>query len=277
MPADFRFAVCNEIFGAAPFPEICRQARQVGFAGIELTPHLFTEQHALPSEIGKHIEDAGLEFVGLHWLLVSPPGLCVTSRDPVVLRKSWDHVRRMVDTSAEVAGCKESGNGVIVLGSPKQRSSAGGPDVKRATDVLVHELAHLAPHAEYRGVTLVVEAIPSRETDIVNRLSEAAAVVRQIGSPAIRTMFDVHNAADETESHSELIERFSAHIRHIHVNEESGAEPGMGPYDFESLLSALARTRYAGWVSVESFDFTRPPLEIATRAYNRLQAAAQKV
>jgi sugar phosphate isomerase/epimerase len=88
-------------------------------------------------------------------------------------------------------------------------------------------------------------------------------------------MFDVHNAADESEPVPELIKRFCNYIRHIHVNEENGAEPGRGNYDFESLFAVLEETKYSRWVSVEAFDFSRPPKEIAERALGRLQIALQ--
>ena len=59
-------------------------------------------------------------------------------------------------------------------------------------------LARVAPHAEDRGVTILVEALPSSQCDVVTTIEEAVGVVRQIGSPAIQTMFDSHNAEDET-------------------------------------------------------------------------------
>ena len=52
-----------------------------------------------------------------------------------------------------------------------------------------------------------MEALPHSQSDVVHTLEEAAGVVGQIGSPAVRTMFDSHNAEDETEPHDRLIER----------------------------------------------------------------------
>jgi sugar phosphate isomerase/epimerase len=163
----------------------------------------------------------------------------------------------------------------MVFGSPKQRSSRDGMSPKEATDVFVHELAHAAPHAESRGVKLLVEALPLNQSDIVNSLADAVSIVKQIGSPAVQTLFDVHNAADETEPHAELVRKYAHHIRHVHVNEIDGREPGMGSYDFAPLLGALSDLHYRGWVSVEAFDFTRDPVEIARRSLSRLRECAQ--
>jgi D-psicose/D-tagatose/L-ribulose 3-epimerase len=271
----YRYAICNEIFGRTSFDEVCKQVQSLGYQGLELAPHTLAEDATSlgpPERTGlrKYMEDAGLEFVGLHWLLASPPGLHVTSADEEIRRRSWDYVHRAIDLCADLAGCKESGNGLMVFGSPKQRSTHGAMPPRQATDIFTHELAHLAPHAESRGVTLLVEAIPAHDTDVVNSLGDAVAIVRQIGSPAVQTMFDVHNAIDEREPHPDLVRKYFPHIRHIHVNEPDGQEPGMGNYDFPALLNTLAELNYSGWVSVESFDFSRAPRDIAQRAINRL-------
>jgi sugar phosphate isomerase/epimerase len=108
---------------------------------------------------------------------------------------------------------------------------------------------------------------------VITSLAEAVSVVRQIASPAVETMFDVHNAVDETEPHVVLLERYFEHIRHVHVNEMDGREPGMGDYDFLNLLRKLSEMNYDGWVSLEAFDFSRNPRDIAARAMETLKAA----
>jgi D-psicose/D-tagatose/L-ribulose 3-epimerase len=274
----YRFAICNEIFQEASFPEVCKQVQSLGYQGIELAPYTLAEDATLlgiseRADLRTHIADAGLEFVGLHWLLMSPPGLHIASPDQTTLRRSWDFAHRAIDLCADLAGSNEKDNGVIVFGSPKQRSTDGTMSPRQAIDIFTHELAHTAPHAESRGVTLLVEAIPASQTDVVTCLVDAVAIVKHIGSPAVRTMFDVHNAIDEQEPHPELIRRFFPYIRHIHVNELDGQEPGRRDYDFGSILSTLSDLHYSGWVSVEAFDFSRPPLDIAQRAISRLTAS----
>lgn len=278
MAVSFRFAICNEIFGEMPFQTVCEQVSQFGYHGLEIAPHTLAEDATTLSaeqriELSGQMEDTGLRFVGLHWLLVSPPGLHITTTDAALRKKSWDYVHRAIDLCADLAGENSPEKGVIVIGSPKQRSTDGKVTPRQAIDTFAHELAHAAPHAETRGVTLLLEALSPQQTDVVSCLADAVAIVRQIGSPAVQTMFDVHNAIEEKESHSELLRRFSAHIRHVHVNEPDGQEPGRGDYDFPQLLSALNDLGYRGWVSVEAFDFSRDPGEVAAGAITRLKAS----
>jgi D-psicose/D-tagatose/L-ribulose 3-epimerase len=145
---------------------------------------------------------------------------------------------------------------------------------KEAMDIFTNELAHLAPHAEGRRVRILVEALPKNQTDVVNSLAEAVAIVRQIGSPAIKTMFDSHNAVDETEPHAALIRKYFPYIAHVHVNETDGREPGMGDYDFAAILSVLQELNYSGWVSLEAFDFSRDPVDIARRSIEHLRSVS---
>lgn len=279
MPVEgFRFAICNEIYAGAPISEISRDARCLGYEGLELAPHTLAEDATLLSRtervrIRGDIHEAGLEFVGLHWLLVSPPGLKATSTDPVTRRRTWDYIDRCIALCADLAQQNSTGGGVIVLGSPKQRSTGDGVPAETGIEILTEELARAGHLAEQRGVTLLIEAIRSSETNIVNTLAEAVSVVQRAGSPAVRTMFDVHNAADETQPHSKLLNRFLPFIRHVHVNEMNGGEPGTGNYDFPELMAALQTGGYSGWISVESFDFSRSGHEIARRSIERLKTS----
>jgi len=206
----------------------------------------------------------------VHWLLVTPKPVHVTTPDKALRDASWEYVRNLVDLCADLAGNREE-NGIMVFGSPKQRSSTGGLTGAEAARNFVEGLAGIAPHAEARGVTILMEALPHSQSDVVHTLEEAVAVVREIGSPAVRTMFDCHNAEDETAPHGELIERYFDLIRHVHVNEMDGGHPGTGNYDFVGIFRALIQMNYRRWVSLESFDFQLGAEKIASETIGYLK------
>jgi D-psicose/D-tagatose/L-ribulose 3-epimerase len=273
MAVRYGFALCNEVFQKFPVEGGIERARALGYEGIEIAPFTLGGDPAGLSrqrrgEIRRSIEDSGMSFAGLHWLLTAPPDLHMTTRDKVLRRRTWEYVYRLIDL------CADLGGGVMVFGSPKQRSTVDGMSSREAAAVLATELGGVAPRAESLGVKLLLEALPKNQTDVVNSLAEAVAIVRQIDSPAVRTMFDVHNAVDETEPHAELIRRYFPYLAHVHVNEMDGREPGMGDYDFSRLLATLADLDYCGWISVEAFDFSRDTEEIAARALATLRTAS---
>jgi D-psicose/D-tagatose/L-ribulose 3-epimerase len=266
-----KHAMCNEAFESTPFVDQCRTLKAAGYQGIEIAP--FTLAPA-PLDItpGQRREyrrimaGEGLEFVGLHWLMVSPAGLHVTTPDKTLRDRSWTHIRNLIDLSADLGD-----HGIMVFGSPKQRSTTGGLTREQATRNYIEGLASVAPQAEERGVTVLVEALPAGQSDVVQNLAEAVSIVREINSPAIQTMFDTHNAVDETEPHTILVERYFDIIRHVHVNEMDGRYPGTADYDFGALLETLVRLDYRHWVSLEVFDFQPNAAHIARESLSHLQ------
>ncbi len=268
---EFRHSICNEAFDKWPFADACKAIRKAGYTGIEIAPFTLAETPgeitaAQRAEYRDIIVSEGLRFAGLHWLMVSPKGLHVTGPDAGLRRRSWDHIRDLIDLSADLGP-----DGVMVFGSPNQRATTGGLTREQATRNYIDGLAGVAAQAESRGVKVLVEALPIAQSDVVQTLAEAVAIVKEIGSPAIGTMFDVHNAIDERESHAALVDRYFDFIRHVHVNELDGRHCGAGSYDFKPVLEILQRREYTGWVSLEAFDFTPGAELLANQSLRHLE------
>jgi|SRR5579862_9573594 len=273
----FRHAICNEAFEKVPFRKACRVIRRAGYDGIEIAPFTLAAEPAGISVAKRHevrdiIQSEGLAFVGLHWLMVSPKGLHVTTPDAALRAKSWQHIRHLIDLCGDLGD-----GGVMVFGSPQQRRTIAGVTRAEATLRFVEGLAAAGPHAAECGVTILLEALPIGQCDVVTTLDEAVSIVRQINSPAVRTMFDTHNAVDETEPHARLIEQYFEFIRHVHVNEMDGRHPGTGGYDFKPVLATLRRLAYPGWVSLEAFDFTPGAEVLANESLRYLEAETAKI
>jgi sugar phosphate isomerase/epimerase len=275
MPFRFRHAICNEVYEGWEFAAACRHIRAAGYEGIEIAPFTLAEDPAaIPAaqrrEYRNIIASEGLAFAGLHWLMVSPKGLHVTTPDAELRERSWLHIRNLVDLCADL-GPNGEGGGVMVFGSPVQRGTTGGSTRAEAKKRFEQGLASVAGHAAERNVRILVEALPTAQCDVVNTLEESAAIVRRIASPGIQTMFDTHNAVDEVEPHATLVERYFDLIRHIHVNEIDGKHCGAGDYDFIPLLRTLKRLDYQGWISLEAFDFAPGPERVANESIRYLQ------
>jgi sugar phosphate isomerase/epimerase len=266
MSYHFKQSICNEAFKDWSFTDACKCIRKAGYEGIEIAPFTLADDPVdITAEQRRQyrgvMASEGLIFAGLHWLMVSPKGLHVTSADTALRQRGWKHIVNLIDLCADLGP-----NGVMVFGSPQQRGTSNGMSREEATKNYVDGLAGVAPHAMERGVTVLIEALPVGQCDVVQTLDEAASLVRQINSPAIRTMFDVHNAVDEVEPHATLVERHFDLIRHVHINEMDGRYPGTGDYNFKPVFQVLKDRNYQGWVSLEVFDFTPGAEKIANES-----------
>src|SRR6185369_12641488 len=140
MAFSFRHAICNESFEGWAFRDTAKAIRKAGYTGIEIAPFTLAESPqkvsaAQRQECRDVIQSEGLKFVGLHWLMVSPKGLHVTTPDDGLRQRSWDHIRALIDLCADLGP-----GGVMVFGSPKQRSTTGGLSRQQATRNFVEGL-----------------------------------------------------------------------------------------------------------------------------------------
>ena len=141
MAYQFRHAMCNEAFDGWPFAAACKAIRKAGYTGIEIAPFTLAEDPAAITaakrrEYRSVMQAEGLAFAGLHWLMVSPKGLHVTTPDKALRQRSWNHIRNLVDLCADLGP-----DGVMVFGSPKQRETTGGLTPPQAVRNFVEGLA----------------------------------------------------------------------------------------------------------------------------------------
>jgi D-psicose/D-tagatose/L-ribulose 3-epimerase len=181
----FRLAMCNETYQNKPFAETCRAIRKVGYTGIEIAPFTLSDDpNAIPAarrrQYASIMRSEGLTFAGLHWLLLVPKGLSITTRSADVRARSWEHMRRLIDFCADLGP-----GGVMTLGSPKQRVVGPGIDRTEAVKYFTDGLAGIAPHAVERGVKVLIETFTQFPDDVVRSMAEAVAIVRRIHSPGI--------------------------------------------------------------------------------------------
>ncbi len=255
-PGLFRLAVCNETFQNSSFREGCRLARETGYTGLEIAPWTLADDPVTVSTETRAscrdaMRDEGVVCVGLHSLLTAPAGqLHITTPDDAVRKSSWEYFRKLIDLCADLEGDR-----LMILGSGKQRGSIEGSSVEDAVTRLTEGLASVASHAHSQGVTIMIETLAPHLCDVLTTMDQSMDVVRQVGSPAVQTMFDTHNAVDEKLPHDQLIKKHIAAIKHVHINEMDGRGPGTGSYDFSVPMRALKDVGYEGWLSLEVFRF----------------------
>jgi len=256
--ASFKYAMCNESMPQLTWPEQCQIVSNVGYKGIEIASFTLVKEgvHQLNGarrrEMVSVMQDAGIECVGLHWLLTPPPkGLHFTTPDFAVRQNTVAYFHELIDF------CADLGGPYMIFGSPKQRNTVG-ISVGEAKNYFAEGLAKVAGHAQQRGVEILIEPLAKGATDVVNTLAEALDLAKQANNPAIAIIFDFHNTGDETESFDALVKKYFQYIHHIHVQEMDGRHLGTGTAvrDYVQAFQTLKDLKYDKWISLEVFDFS---------------------
>ena len=274
-----RYAICNELFEGWDFARTCDFVARTGYQGIEIAPFTVAADGVEVlrgperAALRRRAADAGLAVVGLHWLLVGPAGLHLTSGDGAVRARTGRYLSALAEC------CADLGGQVLVLGSPRQRNLEAGtaPEegLRRAADCLEPAVRR----AETLGVRWCLEPLPAADTNFLNTLDEALRLDRLLGAGSgLGVQLDVKSlcaeAADPTRpapviaAHAAAARRFG----HVHANDRNLGGPGSGDVDFLPIFAALRAVGYDGWISVEVFDFQPGAERIATASLTYLQA-----
>jgi sugar phosphate isomerase/epimerase len=265
-----KLGICNELFGEKPFEQVCEFVRGLGYEGLELAPFTFSPDPAtLSAEARKTIHRVAelnqLAVIGLHWLLVKPPGLYITHPDAAIRRKTADYFKELVRL------CHDLGGNVMIIGSPKQRSLLPGVTMELAMSYAVEVFRTSLESAERLGVTLAFEPLGPAETNFIQTAAEAIDLIHRINHPNFRLNLDVKAMSSEAKPIPEIIREAAPYIAHVQVNDPNLLGPGMGEVDHRPIIAALREVGYDGWLSVEAFDFAAGPERIARESLEYLR------
>lgn len=271
-----RFAICNETFEGWEHARVCRQAADLGYHGLEIAPFTLAPRITDVSlerrrQIRREAEECGLQIIGLHWLLAKTEGLHITSPEAAVRSHTADYL-------VDLARCtRDLGGDLMVFGSPAQRRIPVGRTREEAAGFALDTFQRAAPHFAQLGVRLCLEPLSPPEADFINTCAEAVAILEQLNHPSFVLHLDVKAMSTDDESAPDLIRKYGSRAGHFHANDANRRGPGFGDTDFGPLFDALKESGYAGWVSVEVFDYSPDPVTIARESLRYMQGKCEGV
>jgi len=265
-----KFATCNEYFEGWELETVFDYAAKIGYDGVEIAP--FTLAPSVDEisagrrqEVCRAAAQAGIEIVGLHWLLVSPEGLYVNHPDAAIRNRTRDYFKSLIQFCGDLDGQ------VMIIGSPKQRNVQEGWDFQDTWNRTRDLFESCLPLAEERGVYLCIEPLSKDQTNILTTAEQARRMVSEIDHPHFQTMIDVCSGSTEEKPVDQLLRESGSHLYHVHVNDANKRGPGFGQTDFTDILAALKEMDYQRYLSVEVFDFSPDPRTIASRSLGYLK------
>jgi D-psicose/D-tagatose/L-ribulose 3-epimerase len=252
-----RLSLCNEVLAPWGFAEQCAYAAKLGYRALEVAPYTLAEDPTTISDAqaaswAATARDHGLVISGLHWLLVAPEGLSISSPDPGVRARTLAAIDRLIDL------CALLGGSYLVHGSPAQRNPQPGQSIADALARATQAWMHAGDRAGRAGLHYCIEPLSREQTSVVNTVDEALAIVRAAALPGLKTMLDTSSAgATESEPLPALIDRVwsGGQLVHVQLNDRNRRGPGQGEDRFGPVLATLQRQGYAGWLAMEPFDY----------------------
>ena len=264
----------NPVFGAStwlwtsPFSsdqvKVLENIAALGFQAVELPvedPSLIDAAALVPV-----LRDLGLKP---HVCGVFGPGRDISSPDAA----------ERAHTRAYLAECfamaETLGTGFVFgpmysqVGKARQLSD---DDRKREWELAVSELRIVCKDAASRGLAIALEPINRFETDMVNSVSDALRMIRDIDHPSAKIMIDSFHMTIEESDIGAAIRSAGKDLIHVQVSENHRGVTGTGLTPWTEFRDALRDIGYQGSIVIESFTPENRDLAAAVCIWKRFTA-----
>jgi sugar phosphate isomerase/epimerase len=142
---------------------------------------------------------------------------------------------------------------VVVFGSGGARRLPDGWEEAEGLRQYTKAAAAAAAVAERVGLTIVVEPLNRKETNLINDLDTGLAIVRQTERPGLKLLADFYHMRMENEDFA-AIERAGPELFHAHIarNGDRAAPREAAEDHYAEFLARLSAVGYRGRLSVEA-------------------------
>ncbi|MEM9366204.1 MAG: sugar phosphate isomerase/epimerase family protein [Planctomycetota bacterium] len=190
-------------------------------------------------------------------------GLSLTHAESDIREQARDFIRSMIDFGAELGA-------PAIIGSMQGRHG-GDVSQDQAMQWLAEALQSLGQHAQSRGQFLIYEPLNRYETNLITKLADGAAFLKQHSLTSIKLLADLFHMNIEEANLAEAFREAAGFVGHIHFVDSNRQAAGMGHMVYEPLIEALRETNYEGYLCAEAF-----PLPDSAGAAEATIAAFQK-
>lgn len=225
--------------------------------------YLYNEQPDIPARI-RAAKASGLDTVEFHlWMDRDVDAIERTLREErMKLSCIVVNPRCGIADASKQAFFVESMSGSLAMAKrlgARGVVAAGGPLVPGASAAEQHAamvagLKAVAPVAQKAGVQVWLENLNSRVDHkgfYMDTAKEGLDIIAEVGSPAVRLLYDAYHSVVMGESPREILKRVAL-IGHVQVADTNGRhEPGSGIIDWQDFMAALRASGYAGDVGLE--------------------------
>lgn len=166
-------------------------------------------------------------------------------------QNTLDYVRRLIDLAAELGSNVVAGPFYSSVGRCNLHTES---EKEQQQELVAGNLLKLCDHAEKAGITLALEPLNRFETDFINTLGQAQAIIKKVGSPVLKILADTFHMNIEEASSSKALKEAGSLVGHVHASASHRGIPGPDQVDWRGVFTTLQDLNYSGDIAIETFS-----------------------
>ncbi len=146
----------------------------------------------------------------------------------------------------------ELGVMLAVVGSGKARETSAEESYTDCFKQFGENLCIIADMAQDNGIQIVLEPLNTMETNVINNISDGAALVRSLNHPNLFLLADLFHMAKENDPYQGIVDNRDV-LKHFHIaNGDTRRFPIDGDeFDYTPFKEHVLKAGYDGRISVE--------------------------
>lgn len=226
--------------------EIIEKLDAIGYDYIELSlANIMALSETDFRGLKKRVRDAGIPCETCNNFFPSSIHLTGPQEDG---NKTMEYSKKALERASQL------GVEVIVFGSAPAKNIPDGFPSEQAWNQIVKMLKTIAPIAQERGITIVIEPLNKIESNLINTVYEGLQLVKFVDMDNIQLLADYYHMTVSNETYEIILE--SGHtIKHVHFAEVLGRRfPRAQKKEYLQFFSNLKNVDYKGRVSIEAYS-----------------------
>ncbi len=142
---------------------------------------------------------------------------------------------------------------------------------------IAKSLRPLCDDAEAAGICLALEPLNRFETDCINTIEQALALIDLVGSPALKIHIDTFHMNIEEDNSYAAILAAGQQVAHVHASASHRGLLGQDQVDWAGVFKGLAEIDYRGDIVIESFTSDNLAIAKAVSLWRKLYDSPQQL
>ncbi|RWL99203.1 MAG: sugar phosphate isomerase/epimerase [Mesorhizobium sp.] len=247
---------------------LLKDIKATGFDGVEIPVFAGTPDDY--KKLGDMLDRIGLERTAVS--AMGDPAMNLISPIAATRRAGIAYMKWAIDCSAALGANRLSGPLHSTLGA----FSGSGPTAAEKKRSVASQRA-IGDHAGKKGVTIGLEALNRFECYLVNTMDDLSEHIDAIDRPHIKAMYDTFHANIEEADPIGAYTRNRRNVVHIHISENDRGVPGRGHVPWKETFSAIRKSGYDDWLTIESFGRSLKDLAAATKVWRDFAESPEAV
>ncbi|MER8548078.1 sugar phosphate isomerase/epimerase [Mesorhizobium sp. M0684] len=247
---------------------LLRDIKATGFDGVEIP--VFSGTPDDYKKLGELLDRIGLQRTAVS--AMGDPAMNLISPDASTRKAGIDYMKSTIDCAQALGANTLSGPLHSTLGV----FSGSGPTAAEKKRSVASQRV-IGDHAGNKGVTIGLEALNRFECYLLNTMDDLSAHIDTIDRPHIKAMYDTFHANIEEADPIGAYTRNRKNIVHIHISENDRGVPGRGHVPWKETFSAIRKSGYDDWLTIEAFGRSLKDLAAATKVWRDFSEGPEAV